>query len=84
MLSEFTARNGDALATLTGEHNVQLRRFPDEVLAKLRETSEQVVGDAAAANAASGKVYQAFSDFRTTVSGWTELSELGYVAARKG
>ena len=84
MLSEFTARNGDALATLTGEHNVQLRRFPGEVLAKLRETSEQVVGDAAAANAASGKVYQAFSDFRTTVSGWTELSELGYVAARKG
>ncbi len=84
MLSEFNARNGDALATLVNEHNVQLRRFPDEVLSKLRETSEQVVGDVAAQDAASQKVHSAFSAFREKVSGWTELSELGYVAARKG
>lgn len=83
MLSEFTSRNGEALATLVNEHNVQLRRFPDEVLAKLRETSEQVVGDVAAQDAASQKVHSAFSAFRQKVSGWTELSEFGYVAARK-
>ena len=84
MLSEFNARNGDALDSLVNEHQVQLRRFPDEVLAKLRETSGQVVGDAAGQDAASRKIYAAFSDFRKKVAGWTELSEFGYVGARKG
>lgn len=84
MLAEFTYRNGDALAILVNEHKVELRRFPDEVLAKLRTTSAQVVGDAAGKDGASKKIYTAFSAFRENVAGWTELSEFGYVGARKG
>ncbi|MGI9305960.1 MAG: TRAP transporter substrate-binding protein [Gammaproteobacteria bacterium] len=82
MLSEFTARNGEALEKLVGEHEVQLRRFPDDVLKKLKATSEQVVGDAATSDAESQKVYSSFTDFRKKVSGWTGLSEYGYVGAR--
>ncbi|MGU9951270.1 MAG: TRAP transporter substrate-binding protein [Gammaproteobacteria bacterium WSBS_2016_MAG_OTU1] len=82
MLSEFVSRNGQALDTLVNEHKVQLRKFPDEVLKKLEITSEQVVGDVAAADAASKKVHGAFVDFRTKVSGWTNLSEYSYVGAR--
>ena len=82
MLSEFHARNGQALDTLINEHNVQLKRFPDEVLAKLKEVSEQVVGDVSVADAASKKVHQAFTEFRSKVAGWTDLSEYGYVGAR--
>lgn len=82
MLSEFTARNGDALDTLVNKHNVQLKKFPDSVLRTLGETSEQVVGDVAAANAESRKVYEAFRQFRHKVSGWTNLSEHAYTGAR--
>lgn len=82
MLGEFTARNGDALDKLVGEHNVVLKRFPDDVLQKLKTVSEQVVGDAAVADAASQKVHAAFSAFRKKVAGWTDLSEYGYVGAR--
>src|SRR5262249_9019279 len=35
MLAEFTARNGAALLALLTKHKVQLRRFPDRVLAHL-------------------------------------------------
>ncbi len=82
MLSEFTARNGEALATLTGEHNVQLKRFPDDVLRAFKSTAEEVVGDVAAGDAASRKVYDAFAAFREKVSGWTNLSETSYALAR--
>lgn len=82
MLSEFTTRNGEALATLIGEHNVELKRFPDDVLEALKETSEQVVGDVAAADPTSRKVFDSFADFREKVSGWTKLSETGYSLAR--
>jgi TRAP-type mannitol/chloroaromatic compound transport system substrate-binding protein len=37
MLAEYTARNPAALETLVNEHGVELRKFPDEVLAKLRD-----------------------------------------------
>lgn len=84
MLSEFNARNGEALATLIDEHGVELRRFPDEVLSKLKSVSEEVVGDAGQQDEASRKVHSAFVDFRKKVSGWTELSEYGYVGARRG
>src|SRR5690606_6382781 len=38
--TEFKARNQQALATLIERHGVLLRRFPDDVLAVLREHSE--------------------------------------------
>lgn len=82
MLGEFTARNGEALNTLINEHNVVLKRFPDDVLSELRRVSEQVVGDVAAGDAASKKVYDNFSDFRAKVAQWTTLSEVGFSEAR--
>ncbi len=44
VLDEYTARNNDALETLVNEHNVELRRIPDDVLAQAREHSAEVVG----------------------------------------
>ncbi len=82
MLAEFTAKNGDALATLVNEHNVQLKRFPDEVLKKLSTVSEEVVSDVASGDADAKKVYENFSAFRSKVSKWTTLSEVGFSEAR--
>ena len=82
MLAEFTARNGDALDTLVNEHQVLLRRFPEDLLQKLKATSEQVVGDAAAADKDSQIVHTAFLDFRKKVSAWSQFSEYNYLGAR--
>ena len=43
MLDEFTARNQTALTTLIEEHGVQLRKFPDDVLRKLKEISKEEI-----------------------------------------
>ena len=36
-LSELTARNNQALHSLVTQHQVELRRFPDEVLQQLKK-----------------------------------------------
>ncbi len=45
-LSEFTARNGDALAALVNDHGVKLHAFPEDVWKAIAEASEQVVEEA--------------------------------------
>jgi TRAP-type mannitol/chloroaromatic compound transport system substrate-binding protein len=82
MLSEFNARNGDALATLVNEHSVQVKKFPDEVLAKLRGISDEVVANVAAGDEATRKVYDAFIAFRAKVADWTALSETPFALSR--
>ena len=82
MLAEFTAKNGEALGTLINEHGVQLKQFPDEVMKKLKITSQEVVADVANNDKTSRKIYDAFADFLGKVSGWTKLSETGYSLAR--
>ncbi len=83
MHAEFTARNGQALDTLINKHNVQLKRFPDDVVEKLRVTSEEVVANVANSDPASKKAYNSYIKFRANVGKWTTLSETNYSNARK-
>ena len=82
MLGEFMARNGDSLATLVNEHNVQLKKFPDQMLRRLREVSEELVGDIAAADPETKKIHAAFVAFRDKAAEWTNLSETSYALTR--
>ncbi|GMR07403.1 MAG: TRAP transporter substrate-binding protein DctP [Gammaproteobacteria bacterium] len=82
MLAEYTARNNSALDTLVNKHNVQLRRFPDEVLKTLRKLSDEVVAEVATRDAMSKKVYESFIKFRQQVSAWHDISERAYLNAR--
>jgi TRAP-type mannitol/chloroaromatic compound transport system substrate-binding protein len=56
MLDDYNARNMEALETLVKE-GVQVRRLPDDVLAKLKVASTEVVNAAAAADPTAAKVY---------------------------
>ena len=82
MLGEFMARNGDSLATLVNEHNVQLKKFPDQMLRRLRDVSEELVGDLAAADPETKKIHDAFVAFRDKAAEWTNLSETSYALTR--
>ena len=84
MLAEYTARNNKALQTLVSEHQVDVRRLPDEVLARLRQLSDEVVGEIADKDAASRKVYESFTGFRDQVIQWSDISERAYLNARAG
>ena len=82
MLAEYTARNRAALEQLINEHGVELRRFPDEVLRRLRGLSNEVVAEIAGRDPLSAEVYEAFTNFRDEVTAWHQVSELAYLNAR--
>jgi len=84
MLAEYTARNNAALRTLVEEHKVDLRRFPDDVLARLKQLSDEVVAEIADKDPLSRKVYDAFVKFREQVVAWSDISERAYLNARQG
>ncbi|TDY03685.1 TRAP transporter substrate-binding protein [Thiohalophilus thiocyanatoxydans] len=83
MLSEYTARNNTALKTLVEKHNVDLRRYPDDVLKKLRNLSDEVVAEVAEKDKMSKKVYESFKKFRDQAMEWHRISEQTYMAARE-
>jgi len=82
MLAEYTSRNNDALQTLINKHQVQIRHFPDDVLEKLRDLSDQVVKELAQKDAFAMEVYESFSRYRDKAVNWSEYSERAYLNIR--
>lgn len=82
MLSEFTARNNQALEILVSKHRVQLKPLPDEVLKSLKTISEEIVNDLANKDPMTKKVYESYSRFRDQVINWEKVSEQAFMRAR--
>jgi len=82
MLAEYTARNPAALKTLLDEHNVDLRKFPDDVIAKLRELSAEVVAEIAEKDEFSSRTYASYEKFLSQAREWSAISELTYLQDR--
>ncbi|MFT5130648.1 MAG: TRAP-type mannitol/chloroaromatic compound transport system substrate-binding protein [Rhodothermales bacterium] len=77
MLSQFEAQNNAALVELV-EKNVNLKRFPDDVLATFRSLTDDVLTDLAGKDAFAKEAYDSFSTFRKQANGWAPYSELAY------
>jgi TRAP-type mannitol/chloroaromatic compound transport system substrate-binding protein len=73
MYAEFEAHNGDALESLVQEHGVELRAFPDEVLAELKRASLEMLEEQAAADPMSAKVWASLKDYLGKVRAWTAV-----------
>ncbi len=84
MLSEFTARNNEALRILVAEHGVEIRRFPDDVMAVLRDHTRQMLEEQAARDPLSAKAYDSYRGFRDQVVPWHDISLRAYMNARAG
>ncbi|TDJ32228.1 MAG: TRAP transporter substrate-binding protein [Gammaproteobacteria bacterium] len=82
MTAEFTARNPAALEQLVSEHGVQLRRFPDDVLVRLKTIAAEVVAEIGAIDALSRRVYDSYMAFMAQVRRWHDISDLAYLEAR--
>jgi TRAP-type mannitol/chloroaromatic compound transport system substrate-binding protein len=82
MLSDFEAKNGQALKNLVEEHRVELRPFPDEVLAELKRASLEVIEEQAAADEMSGKVWMSMKSYMDQVRPWTEIGSQYFVNHR--
>lgn len=82
MLSEFTARNNNALRTLIDEHGVQLKALPDDVIEALRKASHDVVAEAAGTDELAQRIYDSYMGFLDDVRDYHAISEQAYINAR--
>ncbi len=82
MLSEFAARNSDALVELVNTYGVELRRFPDAVLDRLRALTDEVLGETAARDPLFAKVYASYSAYQQRSAAWQDVSILPYLQSR--
>jgi len=82
MLSEYTAQNNRALDTLINKHKVKLRRYPDDVLNKIKSLSDEVVAEVGAKDALTKKVFESYKNFRDQTIAWHDVSERAYLDAR--
>ena len=82
MVMEFTAKNNAALDTLVNKHKVDVRKLPDDVLAKLKQLSEEVVTELAGKNDAAKKIFASYQKFSKQVKAWHDISEKIYYDIR--
>ena len=82
MAAEFAARNPHALRQLREQHGVQVRAYPPDVLARLREVSGEVVAEVAARDEFSKRVYASYSSFLEEARAFSRIADLAYLQAR--
>jgi len=84
MVAEMTTGNAEALDVLINKHNVDLRRFPPEVMQAMLDAAAAVQAEAAETDDISRRIFDNWSTFRAKVTALAPLTELGYMAARAG
>ena len=82
MISEFMARNATALNQLRSEEGVEVRAFPDDVLAELKELTFTVVEELAAEDPVVAKVWASYRQFMEMSQPWQAISEQAYLSTR--
>jgi TRAP-type mannitol/chloroaromatic compound transport system substrate-binding protein len=83
LTAEYTARNAQALAELKKDSAVEIRRFPDDVLAGLREYTDQAVAEMIERDPSVRKIHDSFTSFRESVADWTAMSEKAMLDLRR-
>ncbi|GLS82766.1 TRAP transporter substrate-binding protein [Paraferrimonas haliotis] len=82
MLDEYTARNAGALTTLVEEHGVQIRQFPDDVVAALKKETAALIEEQVAQDEQMKAVYQSYQSFNDAVNQYHAIAEDAYSDAR--
>jgi len=83
-LAEMERLNAQALAALVGEHKVTLAAFPEDLVAGARAQADDVLGDLAARDTGSAKVFGSYKAFRDRVAAWSRVSIEAVLRARVG
>jgi TRAP-type mannitol/chloroaromatic compound transport system substrate-binding protein len=83
-LAEMERLNTEALAALTGRFSVQLRAFPQDVIAAARTTSADVLGELGNRSPVARKVHDSYMAFRERAGAWSRISLKSVLEARDG
>ena len=76
-LAEAEALNGTALMEMIQTQNVQVARFPADIVGAARKAAEDVVAAVAAKSALSGRIHASYQAFRTATYSWRRVGIAG-------
>ena len=82
MVSEFTARNATSLAQLLEDENVEVRKFPDDVLVGLKELTYSVIDELAVDDPMFARVWDSVREFMAVSQPWQAISEQAYLSTQ--
>lgn len=82
MLAEFSYRDSMSLEQILTDPEVELRRFPDEVLAHLRVLSEELLEEMAARDEWVARIYGSYREFQARSRELQKITNQAYLNAR--
>ena len=78
VLSQFEAQNAVYLDKIRAETDVQILRFPPEVLNQLRRDTETSIARLTDTDPLAARVYASYRDFQQRGKAWSALTEKAY------
>ena len=82
MMSEYNAKNGEALADLVTNQGVKLRKFSDEVYDSFGVAAEEVFESVLEHSDLAKEIHTSFAAARKDLGAWSKISDQAYVAQR--
>ncbi|MEX2630055.1 MAG: TRAP transporter substrate-binding protein [Tistlia sp.] len=82
-LGDFTYHNAVSLKVLIEEHGVEVLTFPDPVVQRLKEVSEEVVQELAGADPLTQRVADSYADFLAQANEYAPYGEQGILTWRQ-
>lgn len=80
-LSEFEAKNATYLEKIRNETDVQVVRFPPEVINALRSIAGDVLQELTETDPVSKKVYDSYRTFQKKINTWADVTERPYYSS---
>lgn len=81
-LGEFTYQNARHLEILKNDHGTEMRRFPDEIVARMAEAARDVRADSGK-DGIEKRIYESFETALKSMRGWANVSDGPYYASRE-
>jgi TRAP-type mannitol/chloroaromatic compound transport system substrate-binding protein len=83
-LAEADWRDGEALATLVQRHGVELRRWPEDIVAAARTAAAELLAAFDTGSDIEQRVYRSYTGAMSRIQPWSRVSAAAYLEARAG
>ncbi|MEQ8937059.1 MAG: ABC transporter substrate-binding protein, partial [Amphiplicatus sp.] len=82
-IAEYSHYNAFALEQLVKDHGVQVRQFPDDVMAALASASKAVLTEMAAGDDITRRIFDSYKASFQREQEWSRISDEAYLTIRR-
>ena len=79
IISAFDVKNVEYYHKLKYEENVNFRKYPNDVILKLKTFADEVIKEISDSDEMSKKIYDSYRNFHESISVWHGMSEQDYI-----